>query len=117
MRYRKLDANGDYVFGQQQDSFWIDVPAGVAQAVQTALLLFAGEWFLDLTAGVPWMQNVLGPRAQGAYDTVIQNAIINVEGVMSIDSYSSTLDPTTRALSVNAAITTAYGPATVQVTL
>ena len=117
MRYRKLDANGDYVFGQQQNSFWIDAPQGVAQAVQTALLLFAGEWFLDLTAGVPWMQNVLGPRAQGAYDTVIQNAIINVDGVMSLNSYRSTLDPTTRALSVTASITTAYGPATVQVTL
>jgi hypothetical protein len=116
MRYRKLDANGDYTFGQSQDNFWIDQPQAVAQAVQTGLKLFQGEWFLDTTAGVPWRQNILGKYSSAAYDLILKAQILNTTGVQTLDSYTSTEDTETRAVTVNAQIDTIYGPTPVNIT-
>jgi hypothetical protein len=117
MRYRKLDANGDYTFGHQQADFYRDQPEAVGQAVMTRLRLFTGEWFLDTTEGTPWRTDILGKYTQGAYDAVIKDRILQTDGVQSIDAYTSTLDRSTRQLSVSATISTIYGTATVQATL
>jgi hypothetical protein len=54
MRVRKQDpVTQDYVWGHQQNDFWINAPDGVAQAVLTRLKLFVGEWYLDVTDGTP----------------------------------------------------------------
>lgn len=116
MRYRKLDANGDYVFGGQQADFYVNSPEAVAQAVQTRLRLWQGEWFLDTTAGTPWNQ-VLGKYTGGTYDTVIRQRILGTQGVQAITDYSSTLDSEARVLTVSATISTIYGTTTVQATI
>ncbi len=62
-RVRKLDANGDYSFGQGEANFWVNNAAGVAQNVETRLGLLEGEWFLDknsrdpLVSRNPWLQH------------------------------------------------------------
>jgi hypothetical protein len=117
MRYRKLGSAGDYTFGHQQADFYRDQPEAVAQAVQTRLELFTGEWFLDTSDGTPWRTDVLGKYTQAAYDIVLKDRILGTEGVLSIEAYSSTLNRQTRALSVQASISTIYGTATVQATL
>jgi hypothetical protein len=117
MRYRKLTADGDYSFGQQQADFYRNVPETVGQAVLTRLELFTGQWFLDAEEGTPWRTDVLGKYTRDSYDAVIQARILDTEGVTRIDDYSSTLDPDTRRLSVTATITTAYGQTTVATTL
>lgn len=117
MRYRKLDAAGDYSFGNQQADFYINTPEAVAQAVKTRLALFTGEWFLDVTEGTAWRTEVLGKYTQGAYDIILKERIVDTPGVQSLDAYTSSLDRNTRKLSVQASITTIYGTATVQTTL
>lgn len=117
MRYRKLDANGDYVFGGGQSAFYANVPEAPAQAVKTRLGLFTGQWFLDITEGTPWPTGVLGKYTQNVRDVVIKERIIDTPGVLSLDSFSSTIDSVTRRLSVSATITTAYGTTQVQTTL
>lgn len=117
MRYRKLDANGDYVFGHQQADFYRDQPEAVAQAVQTRLGLFTGEWFLDTTDGTPWRTDVLGKYTQNIYDATLKARILDTQGVKAIDAYASTLDRQSRRLTVSATISTIYGTATVQATL
>src|SRR6185312_7089537 len=87
MRYRKLDANGDYSFGNQQADFYINTPEAVAQAVKTRLALFTGEWFLDVTEGTPWRTEVLGKYTQAAYDIVLKERIVDTPGVQSLDAY------------------------------
>ena len=89
MRYRKLDANGDYSFGAQQADFFVDSPEGVAQAVQTRLGLFTGEWFLDTTDGTPWRTEVLGKYTQDSYDAVIKDRILTT---MVINNEQSTIN-------------------------
>lgn len=117
MRYRKLDADGDYVFGGQQADFYKDSPEAVGQAVLTRLRLLRGEWFLDKTEGTPWATEVLGKYTSGTYDAAIRQRILGTQGVLSLASYTSTLDTENRALSVTATINTIYGTTTVQATL
>jgi hypothetical protein len=111
MRYRRRDSNLDYTFGGNAEDFLVNSPATVAQAVMTALMLFQGEWFLDVTAGMPWSTQVLGYNTQSLYDRAIKTAILAVQGVQSIVSYSSSLNASTRVLTVNVRIQTIFGTA------
>lgn len=117
MRYRKLDANGDYTFGHSAADFLQNLPETVAQAVQTRLDLYKGEWFLDITDGTPWNTEVLGKNTQATYDAAIKSRILGTPGVKQIDSYTSTFNPGTRALTVNVTLTTIYGQTTFTGTL
>ena len=117
MRYRQLDADGDYTFGNGQADFYRDQPEAVAQAIQTRLGLYAGDWFLDTTEGTPWREDVLGRGTGTVYDLVIRERILDTPGVLSLDAYSSTLDRDRRALSVRATVTTLYGSTQVQANL
>lgn len=113
MRYRKLDANGDYTLGS--NAFHVNSPDAVAQAVKTRLALWLGEWFIDTTDGTPWNEQILGKRLPTKNpDAAIKQRILGTQGVTEITSYSSTFDGNTRKLSVTAEINTIYGATTVQ---
>ena len=58
MKYRKLDANGDYLFGGSGE-FFVDSPDAVRQAIQTRLLLLTREWFLDAQEGTPYDPDIV----------------------------------------------------------
>lgn len=116
MRVRALDANGDMSFGHGQADFLINSPEAVAQIVRTRLLLLQGEWFLDVTDGLPFSTRVVGYNTQATYDGAIRERILDTQGVTSIDSYTSVRD-TDRHLAVNVTISTIYGQATISETL
>ena len=115
MRYRKLDSNGDMVFGTNGQDYYVDNPQAVAQAVLTTLRLVQGEWFLDTRAGVPWFTKVTGYNTRSFYDAVIQQAILDVPNVTEITSYSSSVEPTTRKLQVAVVLNTVFGSVVVPV--
>jgi len=114
MRYRKMDANGDMVFGGGQAAFWRDVPEAPAQAVMTRLRLQLGEWFLDTSDGTPWKTRVLGKYTAPFRDPVIRARMLGTAGVTGIAAYYSTVDSETRQFAVGATIDTVYGQATVK---
>ena len=109
MRYRKLDANGDYSFGGGLGNFFIDQPEAVGQAVLTRLELRLGEWFLDPADGTAWDTEVLGYNTAGARDIVIQDRTLGTQGLLAITSYSSFINRNTRKFSVSETISTVYG--------
>lgn len=120
-RYRALSTLGDYTFGQSAANFLVNSPTMVGQSVQTRLLLWRGEWFLDTSEGTPWLQNILGTRTKPVYDLAIQERILATPGVKSIVSYTSQLQPG-RKLLVQCTVDTIYSAdavstANVQVTL
>jgi hypothetical protein len=115
LRYRKLGPNNDYSFGNGQLDFYNNVPNAVGQAVETGLMLWLGEWYLDNTLGTPYIQGVFGKHSQSTADGTIQNQVINTQGVIDISSYQSTLNDVTRAFSVRMTIDTIYGPTEVQI--
>lgn len=114
MRYRKWAQGQDVQYGHGQADYWQNVPEGVAQAVVSRLRLLAGEWFLDLQEGTPYVGGVLGKHTKESYDPVIRARILETEGVTDLESYESVFNGETRALTVLATINTIYGPATVQ---
>lgn len=115
MRYRKLDQNGDFVFGHEELDYYQDSPEAVAQAVKTRLMLWAGEWFLDSQEGMPWGLKVLGKNRASDYDPLIRRHILETKGVESLAGYESVWNAETRSLSVSAVINTVYGKADLSV--
>lgn len=116
MRYRKLTATGDYTYGQNGQNFYVNTPAGVGQAIKTRLAFFLGQWYLDLTQGTPWFTEVIGFGTTGLYDQMLQQVILQTPGVLAIVAYTSSLNGTTRALTVTTTVSTLYGNTTVTTT-
>jgi hypothetical protein len=124
MRYRKLDANRDFQTGHGSADFYYNQPEAVGQAVETRLLLFAGEWFLDTTEGTPWGGFPLNPlvvqqgRILGAHtaltrDVAIKTRTLGTQGLSNIANYDSQFEPNGRRFSVQMTISTIYGVADV----
>ena len=110
MKYRKLDENGDYVFGNNSHDY-IEKDEAIAQAIKTKLYLFYGEWWEDISLGLPMFQSILGQVSNSNLrQTVIllcAEQINLVEGVTSIDSIS--VDISARKLGLTIDVTTENG--------
>lgn len=115
MRYRKLTSDGDYSFGAGLKDFYIDVPEAVAQSVQTRLLLWLGEWFLNIDEGTAYMLGIFGKHNKTTADVTIQDRILSTPGVISIANYNSIIDPVSRLMTVSCDLNTAYGPTQLQI--
>ena len=109
MKYRKLDANGDRVWGQGLASFWIDVPDAVGQLIATRLGLWLGQWFLNRSDGTPYQTQVLGKYTITTRDPAIQGRVLQTPGVTGIKNYSSNLNRQTRGWTANGTVDTVYG--------
>jgi hypothetical protein len=112
---RRLDANHDMQFGAGLANFCVDAEA-TAQNVRTRLELLQGEWFLDTSAGVPYIQNefvtkgITDKPADLAFaESAIQQEILGTDGVVSIDGFASQFSSSTRLFSVQAKVTTEFG--------
>lgn len=118
MRVRALSPTGDMTFGQGSLNYYANLPITVAQVVQTSLKLWLGEWYLNINAGTPWLEGVVGKHDEQTADLTIQTQIANSQGVVSLNTYSSTINPTTRQYSsIAAGLQTQYGPTEVQIEL
>ena len=110
MKYRKLDENGDYVFGNNSYDY-IEKDEAITQAIKTKLYLFYGEWWEDISLGLPMFQSILGQVSNNNLrQTVIllcAEQINLVEGVTSVDSIS--VDISARKLGLTIDVTTENG--------
>ena len=113
MRYRREDADGDYTFGSGDDTWLINSSDAVAQAVKTRFELWYGQWFLDTTAGTPWIQSVLGKQKPDVYNLAIRQRILETQGVNSIIDFNTNVNTSTRRVTFTATIDTIYGTTTV----
>lgn len=77
--YLPLDSTYDPVFS---DGASLTGVQAVSQAILTRLKLFYGEWWEDLTLGLPVFQSMLGQLASKKGIAAMQLAIVqNVEGL------------------------------------
>lgn len=110
MKYRKLDKDGDYVFGNNSSDY-IEKDDAIAQAIKTKLYLFYGEWWEDISIGLPMFQSILGQVSNSNLrQTVIllcAEQINKVAGVTNVDSIS--VDISARKLSLTIDATTENG--------
>lgn len=113
MRYRKHDENNDYSFGSSLNDFHINSVEAVAQAIDTRLQLWLGEWFADKSEGTGWSQAVLGKRSSNLYELTLRQRVLETQGVLSIENFGSKLEANTRKLTVSMNVNTIYGQAVI----
>ena len=71
----------------------------VGQHVRQRLKTFSEEWFLDTTAGVPWLDEILGRGYDPALaEAVIKGEVLDTDAVTEITSFSVRFDRQRRAL-------------------
>lgn len=114
LRYRRLDENGDFTFGQGQQNLLSDVDA-VAQAILTRLKLLYSEWWENQTDGLPLWEKILGTTGKNirAVDSIIRERIAGTLNVTSIESFTSDFDSEARLYTFVCVVNTAYGQVTV----
>lgn len=121
MKYRRLTADThDMCFGRGAGDYLEDAnenPIAIAQAIKTYLLLFYGEWFLNILDGLPMWQQILGQRItnKNIVDEIITNRIRDLRmpnnqlAVTAVSGVSSEYDSETREYSYSSVVDTIYG--------
>ncbi len=82
----------------------------VLQHVRTRLLTYQAEWFLDTSAGVPYLQRILiKPANLSATESIIKSEILQTPGVDSLSAFGLEFNKTTRTLNINFTARTTFG--------
>lgn len=63
----------------------------VKQRIIVTLLHHWQEYFLNVLAGVPWYEVILGSKDKKLVDALIRKTVLDVPGVLSIVNYGSSL--------------------------
>ena len=82
----------------------------VGQHASQRLQAFEGEWFLDTTAGVPWLERILGRKVDlPLAESVMKAEIMDTDGVTGIEAFDLRFDHKPRRLNlVRATVATEY---------
>ena len=84
--------------------------AQVVQHLRTRLRFFLGEWFLDLTVGVPYLQQILKkPFDIAKVEALIKSEILNTPDIEKLTRFESSFNGETRKLTINFDAETSYG--------
>lgn len=82
----------------------------VAQGIRQALHFWRGQWFINQSEGVPYLERVfIQPVTAGLAANIIADTIRAVDGVLGVSDVRSEIEPFTRRLSYNSRITTEFG--------
>ena len=79
----------------------------VRDRIQTRIQTELGEWYLDNSVGVPWYSNgsqvgILGSKMQAdEISAILRRQILDVDGVVSIETFAIDFDATQRKLNVS----------------
>jgi len=114
MRVRRLDATGEPVFGQGKNDYLVDEYA-VAQVIITHLKLFLGEWWEDITQGVPWWEEIMGQvgTKKEVIDRILQKSILDTTGVKNITYLDTGFYSSTGEYFFYCQVDTIYGAITI----
>lgn len=92
--------------------------AEVAQHVRQRLDFFQGSWFLNLAAGLPWYQEILGARRfstqsdNRAYtESFIKQEVLETPGVTRLLTFDFEVNEASRAASFTFRFDTLWGEA------
>ena len=74
----------------------------IGEHIRQRLMLWAGEWFLNLSAGVEWTRYVLGrpPSELPLAESIIKAEIAATPGVSEILEFSAVYDRASRGLRI-----------------
>ena len=90
----------------------------IAQLLKTRLKLYRGEWFLNTTVGVPWLQEILGKvNTKNGIESIIKDEILKTPGVKSLEAFELDIDASERLLTVTFKVNTESGILDIEVTI
>lgn len=110
MKTRALDTTGDWSFGRGLQSYVTEKNA-LKQDISTRLKQWKGDCYFALNDGVDW-NNYLDIGTKELLDLDIKRVILQTGGVLRIATYSSTLNHSTRGVSIESNIDTVFGTVT-----
>lgn len=105
-----LHANDHDILIKDGDFLLIDNAERVAQQIKVKLLTFLGEWFLDTTWGVPYLEYILVKQPnQELIKQILSEQISSVDDVKSLNALELDYQAKVRTLIVNYEVSTEYG--------
>lgn len=105
-----LHANDHDILIKDGDFLLIDNAERVAQQIKVKLLTFLGEWFLDTTWGVPYLEYILVKQPnQELIKQILSEQISLVDDVKSLNALELDYQVKIRTLIVNYEVSTEYG--------
>ena len=105
-----LHANDHDILIKDGDFLLIDNAERVAQKIKVNLLTFLGEWFLDNTWGVPYLEYILVKQPnQDLIKQILSEQISSVDDVKSLNALELDYQVKVRTLIINYEVSTEYG--------
>lgn len=109
MLVRRLDSSWDMTFGHGLACYYRDNDECIGQNIKSRLLLILGEWFLDVSAGMPW-QTILGMKPARMIDLEreVRQRVLGTEGVVDITAFNVGFNSATRRATLVITVLTIY---------
>lgn len=105
-----LNASSHDIIIKDGDFLLVDNAERVAQQIKVKLLTLLGEWFLDTTWGVPYLEYILIKQPnQELIRQILSEQISSVDGVKSLNAFEMEYHVKNRALIVKYEVSTEYG--------
>lgn len=83
----------------------------VVQILRQRLRTGLGEWFLDTTIGVPYLQSIFKKNPSPvAIETAFKNEILNTPGVLELSEFELDVDASTRTMTLTFRVIGTDGP-------
>ncbi len=112
-----LNKEGDLLI-ENFDAFLVRDIDQIAQNLAIRLRFIAGEWYLNILAGLPYYQYFfIKEPNQIQIETFLTEEIANTRGVQQITSFSSNFDGKTRDFTVDFSCQTINGDLEVEINL
>lgn len=110
--------NHDLALSPQRDLMLVDGADRIRQQVEVTLLTFLGEWFLDETFGIPYLESIMVKSPNRAeIENIIRAKVKDVPGVDFVPSVLIEMESSTRRARITLPdIQTKEGLVTVEVT-
>lgn len=100
----------DLVLTSENGVLMVDNAERVSQQIKITLLLFYGEWFLDVGFGIPYLEQILVKKPNLMnIRSIFMSAIRDVPGVSSVNSLDLYYNRVLRKLTVVYSVSTEYG--------
>ena len=98
----KANENNDIYLNDKGDFVLVSGSESVAQTIKSTLNTFLGEFFLDTSFGVPYIDLISGKIILNAFDTAIKNVILNVKGANKISSFNTEYKESSKTYEITA---------------
>lgn len=100
------------------DGALIEGPQRITQQIKCTLLTLYGEWFLDTSFGVPYLESIMVKNPnRSEIEAILKDRIIDVPDVTGVRQMAIQIDREMRTLSVEFVATTDYGDLPISIPL